>query len=118
MPTQFYIPVSRGKEEMKTLVRYFILSHCDEDISRAFEHHTYTLEPLLCQIIRQLKKGEDGYDGYLSAIAELVSALDPTNGGYSGIRSREDGATVRGGDIESGDHGESGAGGADDGSEK
>jgi hypothetical protein len=109
---KFNIPTSRGKNEMKEVIKYFILSHCDEDIARAFEHHSYTLEPLLCQIIRDMKLEslkketplwEEKWRDYCESIAELVPALDPTNGTNSRIISGQDAPELGDSDTESGD---------------
>jgi len=36
-------------------VKRAILEHCDPDIQEAFGLHNMTLEPLLCQMIRELR---------------------------------------------------------------
>lgn len=47
------------KAQAQARVREVILAMCDPDISEKFENHYYTIEPLLMQIIRELRKVHD-----------------------------------------------------------
>jgi len=46
---------SRNKATVQAELREFMLSQCDEDIRDLFTMHFYTLEPLLIQLIREIK---------------------------------------------------------------
>jgi hypothetical protein len=53
--------LSRDKAGVKEELRHFMLQECDPDIQAQFGPHFYTLEPLLMQIIRELRR-RDGLD--------------------------------------------------------
>jgi hypothetical protein len=48
--------LSRDKAGVKEELRQFMLKECDPDIQAQFGPHFYTLEPLLIQIIRELRR--------------------------------------------------------------
>ena len=51
---------SRNKATVRDALRELMLRECDEDIQAAFGQHYYTLEPLLMQLIRELRKARHG----------------------------------------------------------
>ena len=71
-----------NKAVSKERVKKFVLLHCDMDIQQVFEPHGFMVEPLLLQLIRDIKhlKGNDYYADYLRSLASAISALEPTTG--------------------------------------
>jgi hypothetical protein len=51
--------VSNNKATAQAQLRVAMLSMCDEDIREIFGRHHYTLEPLLMQLIRELRIQND-----------------------------------------------------------
>ena len=47
--------VSRNKAEVLQGMRSMIIAQCDADIQEAFAPHHYTVEPLLIQLIREIR---------------------------------------------------------------
>lgn len=75
-----------NKHATKAALKDFMLAHCDEDIQAVFGMHSYTLEPLLCQLIRELKQsrmGEEAYGNYHAALEGTLQSLTATAGGDS-----------------------------------
>ena len=44
-----------NKAETMRQLRGYVLAHCDPDIATTFGPHGLLLEPLLCQMLRELK---------------------------------------------------------------
>ena len=51
--------ISRNKSVIKDELRHFMLSVCDEDIQQQFAPNFYTVEPLLMQLIREIRRLRD-----------------------------------------------------------
>ena len=45
-----------NKASVRAEVRQFIFSQCDPDIQQYFALHSFTLEPLLIQLLRELRR--------------------------------------------------------------
>lgn len=53
--------MSRNKATVKEELRQLLLADCDEDIQAAFGPHFYTTEPLLLQLVREIRGLREHY---------------------------------------------------------
>jgi hypothetical protein len=76
-----------NKAATKAALRDFMLAHCDPDLQEAFGMHSYTVEPLLCQLIREMQAGrlsEEAYAARQRSLADTLSSLVAATGGDYG----------------------------------
>lgn len=79
-----------NKAEAFLAVRDAILSQCDLDIREAFTMHSFTVEPLLIQLIREVRKTNEYYR---VALADVIRAADDAAERDNPIANRESGAS-------------------------
>ena len=66
-----------NKAETTRQLRAYVLAHCDADIATTFGPHGFLLEPLLVQLLRDMKalQGAEVYADYLRRLTGTVRLL-------------------------------------------
>lgn len=50
------LPTGPSKQEQRAGIREAVLAECDTDIREVFAGHWFTMEPLLMQLIREVRR--------------------------------------------------------------